>query len=752
MAVARTENEWRPDMPKIFEIQLRKGYAAVRTRQDKQNPQIKERQLTLWRHDHAGEAPACSPLQSSMELIVWMGSFPAQLQGIASQWTFSGRVAGNPRIQIRCDPWDIPADQVSLFQNSVAFTYGTVTFDDGGDMPWGFKDDIIWSATFTYEGITASVPGFSRTHLELYAVSPKLPAYYLSGGVPLELLQLFVEPASKVSTLHNLDDWVAWVVRRCHASRADKIVVGKEASPNEVPVQDRIHYFVYDIWHGANNYTGGGYGRTFHLDSWLDDYNKKAAGNTVNCYDQAAIVQLVTLLGVPDGRIRWMFKEPFGYIRDTDLVGWGKTNNPFYRNIDTDKEIPAPEKMLDRSNPFKNHAFISYMKTGSDSWFALDACAGPVTGDKSVQQYLTDDIDDGYDSVKESNITTGPKGYYQEYKRTINSEIADNQLAVTAVDPDNKGLGVTTVRNGTESQWWATSTDRIMTYDDLKNFGPKMAEGWANFASFVKTTPDHPKKIDLGAFFIAFQAKANERLPAASAEGRTFNFQRPWNQSVDGKKIFYQAGMDVLALGAPRSLVSLTVKVMDTADNAVAEAGQWLGALSKDMRSLFAVPVEGDRHLGHMHLAAKAPNGLNVFCYENILVWVDADDYDVGVALAADAEKLISDATGETDALAMTIDAPTEAVKEWDVFKVTVSCDGATDVTVDDDDSRFFNTSWTRVGNTWTFDFVVLGKELWTDAGESLPEAADGVDGIAFIAVNQDGGVPHVKEVDVKIA
>jgi hypothetical protein len=395
------------------------------------------------------------------------------------------------------------------------------------------------------------------------------------------------------------------------------------------------------------------------------------------------------------------------------------------------------------------------MTTTSKSWVALDACAGPHTGSESVEEYLTGGIDDSYDQTKESNITTGPKGYYQEYKND-NSEIAADQLAITAVDPANKGFGVTTVRDGSDSLWWATSTGKIMTYDDLKNFGKNMADGWVNFASFVKTTPDHPKQIDLGAFFIAFQAKVNERLPAATAGGRTFNFQRPWYQTLgsgkDKKTIFYQAGMDVLAPGAPRSLVSLTVKVMDTADNAVAEAGQWLSCLSKDPKALFAVPVEGGRQLGHMHLAAKAPNGLNVFCYENILVSVDAEDYDVSVALAADAEKLISDATGETDPLAMTITSPTEAVKEWDEFKVTVSCDGATDIQFDDDDSRFFNTSWTRVGNTWTFDFVVLGKELWTDVGEELPEGSDGVDGIVFIAVNEEAGVPHVQEVDVKIA
>lgn len=411
--------------------------------------------------------------------------------------------------------------------------------------------------------------------------------------------------------------------------------------------------------------------------------------------------------------------------------------------------------MIKRSNPFTNHAFISYKNTVSNAWVALDACAGPHTGSESVEEYLTNDIDDSYDSLNDTNVTTGSKGYYQQYK-TNHPKIAADQLAITAVDPENKGVGVTTVRNGTDSVWWATSTDKIMSYDDLKKFGRGMADSWVKFASFVQTTPDHPKKIDLGAFFIAFQEKANERLPCATAEGRTFNFQRPWYQTlgsgIDKKTIFYQAGMDVLAPGAPRSLISLTVKVMDTADNAVAEAGQWLSCLSKDQGALFAVPVEGERHLGHVHLAAKAPNGLNVFCYENILVWVDAEDYDIGVALAADAEQLISAATGETDPLAMTISSPADSVKEWDEFKVTVSCDGATDVQVVEDDSRFFNTSWARVGNTWTFDFVVLGKELWTEVGEELPETAEGEDDIVFIAVNEAANVPHVQQVDVKIA
>jgi hypothetical protein len=78
------------------------------------------------------------------------------------------------------------------------------------------------------------------------------------------------------------------------------------------------------------------------LDSWLDDSTRKSGGSTVNCYDQAGIVQLATCLGVPSDRIKWLFKEPFGYIKETNLVGWGNTNNvrppfpPIHASTDND--------------------------------------------------------------------------------------------------------------------------------------------------------------------------------------------------------------------------------------------------------------------------------------------------------------------------------------------------------------------------------------------------------------------------------
>lgn len=115
-----------------------------------------------------------------------------------------------------------------------------ITFDNGGKMPWGIREDIIWTLRVNWDGSgTTSLEDFCRTPVELYYISPKLPFICLSG-VPLELPRLFVEPACKLLTLHGLDEWVAWVTRRCHNSLA------KEAGPVTVAGEEAVHYFRYN--------------------------------------------------------------------------------------------------------------------------------------------------------------------------------------------------------------------------------------------------------------------------------------------------------------------------------------------------------------------------------------------------------------------------------------------------------------------------------------------------------------------------
>jgi hypothetical protein len=101
-----------------------------------------------------------------------------------------------------------------------------------------------------------------------------------------------------------------------------------------------------------------------------------------NCYDQAAALQ--ALAGAVGIKLEWLFLDPFGFIKTTNLLGVGSCNNPFFKSNSTPKVIA-------QNNPnrtdFGNHAFC---ELNSKIW---DACAGPHVGTEDRQQYLTASID-----------------------------------------------------------------------------------------------------------------------------------------------------------------------------------------------------------------------------------------------------------------------------------------------------------------------------------------------------------------------
>jgi hypothetical protein len=102
-----------------------------------------------------------------------------------------------------------------------------------------------------------------------------------------------------------------------------------------------------------------------------------------NCHDQAGALQ--ALCGAVGVRVSWQFLEPFGFINETDLVGWGRCNNPFFR--DNTKRIIVPPDADDRT-AFGNHAFVK-----TEDIKVLDACAGPHSGAETPKQYLDVSID-----------------------------------------------------------------------------------------------------------------------------------------------------------------------------------------------------------------------------------------------------------------------------------------------------------------------------------------------------------------------
>lgn len=159
------------------------------------------------------------------------------------------------------------------------------------------------------------------------------------------------------------------------------------------------HKLKYDTSRGAPRYGVGNLGGLFELGNYMT-----RASERCNCYDQAAAVQALSL--AVGATVGWRYLAPFGYIKPTNLVGFGQCNNPFFG-------LDESQKMIDEDSPdrtaFGNHAFADV--TGGN---ILDACAGPHTGSETPDQYVTASIDDkaslyptGYRPGNASDIIPG---------------------------------------------------------------------------------------------------------------------------------------------------------------------------------------------------------------------------------------------------------------------------------------------------------------------------------------------------------
>jgi hypothetical protein len=104
-----------------------------------------------------------------------------------------------------------------------------------------------------------------------------------------------------------------------------------------------------------------------------------------NCYDQAGAVE--SLCGAAGIIVEWIYLDPYGFIKPTNLLGYGMCNNPFF----LDPASPT-KKMMGINDggrtSFGNHAFSRW------SLKILDACAGPHVGTESDSEYVDNSIDD----------------------------------------------------------------------------------------------------------------------------------------------------------------------------------------------------------------------------------------------------------------------------------------------------------------------------------------------------------------------
>jgi hypothetical protein len=161
---------------------------------------------------------------------------------------------------------------------------------------------------------------------------------------------------------------------------------------------------VYDTERGAPKFNCGSLGANGFL---LAKYISPGAGKVVNCYDQAAAVSaLAGALGITLG---WKYMDPFGFLAQSDLVGVGACNNPFFKgrgrnNVPNYPSPIAPPLDPTRSS-FGNHAFTQFRASGNgdiagqDSGVAEgigDACAGPAVFDGTLPDYVLRAVDQSW--------------------------------------------------------------------------------------------------------------------------------------------------------------------------------------------------------------------------------------------------------------------------------------------------------------------------------------------------------------------
>ncbi|HEX5184972.1 MAG TPA: hypothetical protein VFW19_17675 [Allosphingosinicella sp.] len=179
---------------------------------------------------------------------------------------------------------------------------------------------------------------------ELLIFPPAGDLSFAPRGLPAELLRDIADAAASFTPAA-----VAW------KAFVDKVFEGNP------PLYDRENggrCYYTDVGNPAHWDT-----LTFHIAR----YNAARTNpkSRLNCYDAAAYLQVLLKPTYPT---RYCYMNKFGYLRKTDLIGWGQCNNPFTG------PLVVPEASSGRSC-FGNHAFCAPSYQGTE--YIADACAGP---------------------------------------------------------------------------------------------------------------------------------------------------------------------------------------------------------------------------------------------------------------------------------------------------------------------------------------------------------------------------------------
>ncbi|KAF2024803.1 hypothetical protein EK21DRAFT_93796 [Setomelanomma holmii] len=225
--------------------------------------------------------------------------------------------------------------------------------------------------------------------IELYAICPALPRFLRLEGVPINLLRFALGPKNGKILPDMNQPYLTAVTNRVFDSG-----------------------FVYERNHGSYAYTSGA-GRPFELGKFLRIwtvlmgtapeetqklYNLRYERSKpkVNCFDQTGILGLCMGLACQNAKDRDslipIFMRPFGFLRDTPLVGFSidengnrqDCNNPFATEAAPGLHI---DKLDEHRSHFGSHVFLQFRD------LVYDACAGPYIGRGDLDHYVVTAID-----------------------------------------------------------------------------------------------------------------------------------------------------------------------------------------------------------------------------------------------------------------------------------------------------------------------------------------------------------------------
>lgn len=226
-------------------------------------------------------------------------------------------------------------------------------------------DEIKWYKGNFVFGLEIDDLGESRAigsaRLEVFiVVTTPAPYFQSKKGVWAEVLRFLCRGSGPFLIGKKDDAEIAEsVVRFCHGR----------------------HKLKYDsAGGGASHYGVGGLGGAFKLKQYIKRFYPFA-----NCYDQAGAIQ--SLCGAVGVELIWVFLQPFGFIKTTNLLGYGACNNPFFAMGGHPRIVGANDP---QRTPFGNHAFGSL---GGIAGKILDACAGPHAGNETASRYVSASID-----------------------------------------------------------------------------------------------------------------------------------------------------------------------------------------------------------------------------------------------------------------------------------------------------------------------------------------------------------------------